>query len=48
MKLALAADGNFDSSSGTSAIASLQEAETVVAILQTSPLQSLGAFPLSL
>ena len=48
VKLALAADGNFDSSSGTSAIASLQEAETVVAILQTSPLQSLGAFPLSL
>lgn len=28
VKLALAADGNFDSSSGTSAIASLQEAET--------------------
>ena len=48
VQLALAADGNFDSSSGTSAISSLQEAETVVAILQTSPLQSLGAFPLSL
>ena len=48
VKLALAADGNFASSSGTSAIASLKETETVFAILQASPLQSLGAFPLSL
>ena len=48
VKLALAADGNFASSSGTSATALLQEAETVVVISQTSPLQSLGALPLSL
>ena len=48
MKLVLAADGNFASSSGTLAIPLLQEAETVVAILQTSPLKSLGAFPISL